>query len=78
MRKHYIAVVHKEPDSDFRAHFADFPGIVTTAAQFFTGVSSALRMRTQISISARKLMCCVNGNTGFNRAEIKNNYAADV
>jgi predicted RNase H-like HicB family nuclease len=30
MRQHYVAVVHKEADSDFRACFPDFPSVVTT------------------------------------------------
>jgi predicted RNase H-like HicB family nuclease len=31
MRKHYVAVIHKEADSDFRALFPDFPGVITIA-----------------------------------------------
>ena len=31
MRQHYVAVVHKEADSDFPASFPDFPDVVTTA-----------------------------------------------
>jgi hypothetical protein len=31
MRKHYIALVHKDEDSDFGVSFPDFPGAVTAA-----------------------------------------------
>jgi predicted RNase H-like HicB family nuclease len=31
MRKHYIALVRKDPDSDYGVSFPDFPGAVTAA-----------------------------------------------
>jgi antitoxin HicB len=31
MRKHYIALVHKDEDSRFGVSFPDFPGAVTAA-----------------------------------------------
>ena len=31
MRKHYVAVVHKDAASDFGVSFPDFPGVVTSA-----------------------------------------------
>jgi predicted RNase H-like HicB family nuclease len=31
MRKHYVAVMHKDADSDFGVSFPDFPGVVTAA-----------------------------------------------
>jgi predicted RNase H-like HicB family nuclease len=31
MRKHYIALVHKDEDSRFGVSFPDFPGVVTAA-----------------------------------------------
>ena len=31
MRKHYIALVHKDPDSNYGISFPDFPGAVTAA-----------------------------------------------
>jgi predicted RNase H-like HicB family nuclease len=31
MRKHYIALVHKDSDSDYGISFPDFPGAVTAA-----------------------------------------------
>ena len=30
--RHYIALIHKEPDSDFGVSFPDFPGCVTAGA----------------------------------------------
>jgi predicted RNase H-like HicB family nuclease len=31
LRKHYVAVVHKDADCDFGVSFPDFPGAVTAA-----------------------------------------------
>jgi predicted RNase H-like HicB family nuclease len=31
MRKHYVAVVHKDAASDFGVSLPDFPGVVTSA-----------------------------------------------
>jgi predicted RNase H-like HicB family nuclease len=41
MRQHYVAVVHKEADSDFRAHFPDFPGVVVTAPTLAQAIKKA-------------------------------------
>ena len=41
MRKHYVAVVHKDADSDFRAHFPDLPDIITTAPTLDEAIKKA-------------------------------------
>jgi predicted RNase H-like HicB family nuclease len=44
MRKHYVAVVHKEPDSHFRALFPDFPDVVTIAPTLDAAIKRAVEV----------------------------------
>jgi predicted RNase H-like HicB family nuclease len=41
MRKHYIALVHKDADSDYGVSFPDFPSAVTTAHSLDEAVERA-------------------------------------
>jgi predicted RNase H-like HicB family nuclease len=41
MRKHYIALIHKDDDSDFGVSFPDFPGAVTAARTLDEAVNRA-------------------------------------
>ncbi len=41
--RHYIALIHKEPDSDFGVSFPDFPGCVTAG----TTLQEALAMAAE-------------------------------
>jgi predicted RNase H-like HicB family nuclease len=41
MRQHYVAVVHKEADSNFRAYFPDFPGAVAIAPTLEEAIKGA-------------------------------------
>jgi len=41
MRKHYIALVRKDPDSDYGVSFPDFPGAVTAARSLNEAVARA-------------------------------------
>jgi predicted RNase H-like HicB family nuclease len=39
--RHYVAVVHKDKDSDFGVSFPDFPGAVTAASSLDEAVEMA-------------------------------------
>jgi predicted RNase H-like HicB family nuclease len=41
MRQHYVAVVHKEADSVFRAHFPDLPDVVATGPTLDEAIKKA-------------------------------------
>jgi len=41
MRKHYIALVHKDSDSDYNVSFPDFPGAIAAARSLDEAVERA-------------------------------------
>jgi len=53
MQQLYVAVVHKEADSDFRAHFPDFPGVVATAPTLAEAIKKAAQARRPIPVAER-------------------------